>query len=260
VHPSSVSSLLQWSQLLLLLLTVLTALLPILAKTSGSDKLYEPEAISPLGVAGDLGDRPRADTLRPGDARGDGDVDVRGDDRVGVRGEGVLLREPGPELETVNRLVGRLGLGELSAGVARPRVAGDLDRVLGLPGTDSVVRGDAALEREVFLGDEGRDWVPRCREMGEPGTVRWWQQSSSSLSSLLFLYPSVCSFLTRFVSSPIPRSFSPLKLLFIFGEFNLAVPITGLFGAEFVLDILTFLLWLVLFRCQLHLSDGCVQY
>lgn len=32
-----------------------------------------------------------------------------------------------------------------------------------------------------------------------------------------------------------------LKLLFIFGEFNLAVPITGLFGAEFVLDILTFL-------------------
>ena len=130
-----------------------------------------------------LGDRPRADTLRPGDARGDGDVDVRGDDRVGVRGEGVLLREPGPELETVNRLVGRLGLGELSEGLARPRVAGDLDRVLGLPGTDSVVRGDAALEREVFLGDEGRDWVPRCREMGEPGTVRWWQQSSSSLSS-----------------------------------------------------------------------------
>ena len=118
-----------------------------------------------------LGDRPRADTLRPGDSRGDGDGDVRGEDRVGVRGDGVRLREVDPELETVNRLVGRLGLGELRAGFVRPLVAGDLDLVLGLPGTESVFRGDAALDSDVFLGDEGRDCVPRL-EMGEPGTER----------------------------------------------------------------------------------------
>ena len=130
-----------------------------------------------------LGDRPRADTLRPGEARGDGDVDVRGDDRVGVRGDGVRFREVVPELDTVKRLVGRLGLGELRAGfAARPLVAGDFDRVLGLAGTERVFRGDAALDRDVFLGDAGLDCVPRL-EMGEPGTDRWWQQSSSSLSS-----------------------------------------------------------------------------
>lgn len=98
-------------------------------------------------------------------------------------------------------------------------VAGDFDLVLGLPGTERAGRGE-----------EGRD-----TERGEAGTERWGEQQSSSRSSLLCLYPSVCSFLTLLVSSP--KSFSPLKLLLILGEFILADPITGLFGAELVLDI-----------------------
>jgi len=175
-----------------------------------------------VGVAGDLGDNPRAETFLAGAGEdlSDGDGEVRGV-RDGVRGEGVLFLEAGPVPDTVRRLVGRLGPGE-EAGVGWRlffEAAGDFDLVLGLPGTERAGRGE-----------EGRD-----TERGEAGTERWGEQQSSSRSSLLCLYPSVCSFLTLLVSSP--KSFSPLKLLLIRGEFILADPITGLFGAELVLDI-----------------------
>lgn len=176
-----------------------------------------------MGVAGDLGDNPRAETFLAGAGEdlSEGDGEVLGV-RDGVRGEGVLFLEAGPCDPTVRRLVGRLGPGE-EAGVGwrlRVEAAGDLDLVLGEAGTERAGRGD-----------EGRD-----TERGEPGTERRaGEQQSSSRSSLLCLYPSVCSFLTLLVSSP--RSFSPLKLLLILGEFILADPITGLFGAELVLDI-----------------------
>jgi len=235
------------------------ALFPILAITSGSLRLMLPlpglrSPRSPLvGVAGLLGDNPLADTFLAGagDDLREGDGDVPGV-RDGVRGEGVLFLEPGPP--TVRRLVGRLGPGEeeaagdldlgvmevmevagdLDLGVMEEEVAGDLDLVLGEPGTERVVRGE-----------EGRE-----TERGEAGTERWRpEQQSSSRSSLLFLYPSVCNFLTLLVSSP--KSFSPLKLLLILGELILAGPITGLFGAEFVLDI---------FNLQkFRLLEGCCE-
>ena len=105
-----------------------------------------------------LGDNPLADTFLAGagDDLREGDGDVPGV-RDGVRGEGVLFLEPGPP--TVRRLVGRLGPGEeeaagdldlgvmevmeaagdLDLGVIEVEVAGDLDLVLGEPGTERVV-------------------------------------------------------------------------------------------------------------------------
>lgn len=91
VQPSSVSSRAQWSQFFDGLLTVLTALFPILARTSGSDKLTAPDPPSPgrllVGVAGDLrvlfGDIPRLDIFLAGEALGDtealGELVVRGE-------------------------------------------------------------------------------------------------------------------------------------------------------------------------------------
>lgn len=121
MQPSSVSSLPQWSQFFVGLLTVFTALFPILARTSGSDKLTDPPSAGKLfvGVAGDLrvlfGDNPRLETFLAGEALGDtealGVVDVRGEGAldgvlVGVLGDGVLLGEL--VLATVSRLVGLL--------------------------------------------------------------------------------------------------------------------------------------------------------
>jgi len=123
--------------------------------------------LSPLaGVAGDLGDNPRADTFLAGAGEdlSEGDGEVLGV-RDGVRGEGVLFLELVPDPDTVRRLVGRLGPGE-EAGVGwrlRLEAAGDFDLVLGLPGTE-----------RPGLGDEGRDF-----EQGEPGTERCGEQQSS---------------------------------------------------------------------------------
>ena len=63
-------------------------------------------------------------------------------------------------------------LGEAVGPGARPRVAGDLDLVRGLPGTDNVVLGEAARDSDVVLeDDEGLDAVPLV--LGDPGTERW---------------------------------------------------------------------------------------
>ena len=54
-------------------------------------------------------------------------------------------------LATVRRLVGLFWF-------LRPLVAGDLDRLLGDPGTDRVVRGETGREN-VDLGEPGMDRV-----------------------------------------------------------------------------------------------------
>lgn len=135
MQPSSVKSLLQWSQLLVGLLTVFTALFPILANTSGSFRSLLDRA-SPgrlfVGVAGDLkflfGDMPRVEIFLAGDALGEGDA--LGD--VEDLGDGVLLAT----LDAVSKLVGRFKLGEPCA--CSPLVPGDLERLLGEFGIDKV--------------------------------------------------------------------------------------------------------------------------
>ena len=117
-----------------------------------------------------LGDNPRADTflVGTGEDLSEGEGEVLGV-REGVRGEGVLFLEDGPDPDTVRRVVGRLGPGE-EAGVGWRldlEAAGDLDLVLGDPGTE-----------RTGLGEVGRD-----TERGEAGTERWGEQQSSSRSS-----------------------------------------------------------------------------
>jgi len=250
VQPSSVNSRPQWSQLFDDLLTVFTALFPILASTSGSERLAGPPSPGKLrvGVAGDLrvifGDIFRLDVFLAGEALGDtealGDSSVLGEGAldgvlVGVLGDGVLLGEL--VLATVSRLVGLLRPGEA---VLTAREAGDFERVLGELGTDRAGRGETGRQNGV-LGE------PRGDPLGEPGMDRLFlfgtqrpppqQSSSSSRSSLLCFTPSGWSLLILAEISP--KSFSPLKLLLILGEFILTDPIIGLFGAEFVLDILS---------------------
>lgn len=105
-----------------------------------------------------LGAIPLAEILRPGDeAPGDGDVE----DLVGVLGEGVLLPDPAPA--TVNKLVGLFGP-DPKPPCGSPLVAGDLDLVLGLPGTERAAdvrdnAGDTPREDGAVLGDDGRDGV-----------------------------------------------------------------------------------------------------
>jgi len=108
-----------------------------------------------VGVAGDLGANPLAEIFRAGD-EGDGDAD----DLVGVRGEGVLLAAPAPA--TVNKLVGLFGPDDVKPPCWSPRVAGDLDLVLGLPGTERAAEvrdnaGDAPREEGAVRGDDGRE-------------------------------------------------------------------------------------------------------
>lgn len=229
MQPSSVRSLLQWSQLLVGLLTVFTALFPILANTSGSFKSLLAR-LSPgralVGVAGDLrllfGDAFRAETFLAGDALGEGDA--RGD--AEDLGDGVLR----DALEAVNRLVGLFKLGDPCAEEdSNPRVPGDFDLFLGELGTDNrfpLFRVGPHPPQQSLSPPRFVDAIGLCNS------------SSDSLSSLLFLYPSCWSLLIRLVSSPTPISFSPLKLRFILGEFVLAWPMMGLPGAELVLDIL----------------------
>jgi hypothetical protein len=251
VQPSSVSSLPQWSQLFDDLLTVLTALFPILARTSGSERFTEPPSPGKLlfGVAGDLrvifGDIFRVDIFLAGEALGDtevlGESTVRGEGAldgvlVGVLGDGLLLGEL--VLATVSRLVGLLRPGE-AVWFFTALLPGDFERVLGELGTDRAGRGETGRENGV-LGE------PRGEPRGDPGIDRLFlfgrhrppqQSSSSSRSSLLCFTPSGCNLLILAEISP--KSFSPLKLLLILGEFILTDPIIGLFGAEFVLDILS---------------------
>jgi len=251
VQPSSVSSLPQWSQLFDDLLTVFTALFPILARTSGSERLAEPPSPGKLlfGVAGDrrviFGDIFLLDIFLAGETLGDtealGESTVRGEGAldgvlVGVLGDGLLLGEL--VLATVSRLVGLLRPGE-AVWFFTALLAGDFERVLGEVGTDRVGRGETGRENGV-LGE------PRGEPRGDPGIDRLvllgrhrppQQSSSSSRSSLLCFTPSGCNLLILAEISP--KSFSPLKLLLILGEFILTDPIIGLFGAEFVLDILS---------------------
>jgi len=222
---------LQWSQLLVGLFTVFTALFPILANTSGSFRSLLARA-SPgrlfVGVAGDLmllfGDIPRVDIFLAGDALGEGDALGDADDL----GDGVLLDADGVLLdafEAVRRLVGLFKLGDPCG--CNPLVPGDLDRVLGEFGIDSKfpLAGGCACPPQQLLSP----FFAACE---------WCISSSDSLSSLLFLYPSGCIRLILLASSPTPMSFSPLKLRFILGEFVLADPMIGLPGAELVRDML----------------------
>lgn len=127
-----------------------------------------------------LGDTLLCDTFLPGEALGDGEGDVLGVDLVGVRGDGVLLDEDAPW--TVSSVLGLLGAGD----AARPLDDGLLDRVLGLAGTDKVLRGEEGREEASVRGEAGlddgleEDGVPR-----QPGTDKELpeQQSSSSRSS-----------------------------------------------------------------------------
>ena len=134
------------------------------------------------------GDSPRLDIFRAGEARGDtealGEAAGRGEGTlegvlVGVRGEGVRLEEL--ELATVSRLVGLFRLGE-AVWFLRPRVAGDLERLRGEPGTDRVLRGDTGREKAV-LGEPGMDRVFLHPDPGMARDRPPQQSSSSSLSS-----------------------------------------------------------------------------
>ena len=78
-------------------------------------------------------------------------------------------------LATVRRLVGLLRFGD-AVWFFSPRVAGDLERVLGEPGTESVGLGETGLENGV-RGDPGID------RLFLHGRARPPQQSSSSSRS-----------------------------------------------------------------------------
>ena len=78
-------------------------------------------------------------------------------------------------LATVRRLVGLLRFGD-AVWFFSPRVAGDLDRVRGEPGTDSVGLGETGLENGV-RGDPG------IERLFLHGKARPPQQSSSSSRS-----------------------------------------------------------------------------
>lgn len=101
-------------------------------------------------------------------------------------------------MATVSKLVGLLRFGD-AVWFFSPRVAGDLERVLGEPGTDSVGLGETGLD-DVVLGDPGTDSVGLGETglenavLGDPGIDRVFlhatdrppqQSSSSSRSSLL---------------------------------------------------------------------------
>ena len=83
-------------------------------------------------------------------------------------------------LATVSRLVGLFRPGEAVWLLLSPRVAGDLERLRGEPGTDRVLRGETGREKGV-LGEPGMDrgLLQPC-----PGTARERPQQSSSSSSL----------------------------------------------------------------------------
>ena len=84
-------------------------------------------------------------------------------------------------LATVRRLVGLFRLGE-AVWFFRPRVAGDLERLRGEPGTERVFRGETGREN-VVLGEPGMErlFLQPCPGIGSDRPPQ--QSSSSSLSS-----------------------------------------------------------------------------